>query len=68
MTEQEASAFLKIPVASLRSMRARKPPPRDPIPFVKIGQLVRYRTDQLQKWIERNTFFDTGDASAHRSA
>lgn len=65
-TEQEVSAWLRVPVATLRTMRSR--PGKDPIPFVKIGRLVRYREDQLMKWLERNNFNDTEESSAHRRA
>jgi hypothetical protein len=60
MTEDQVSEWTGVPVATLRTMRSR--PGRDPIPFTKIGRLVRYREDLLLKWMDRNTFDDAGDA------
>ena len=59
LTEQQVHEWFQVPVATLRCMRSR--PGRDPIPFTKIGGAVRYREDLLLKWIERNTFHQTGE-------
>ena len=66
MTAEEVSQYLGLSVATLATMRAR--PGKDPIPFVKIGRLVRYRREHLEKWIQRNTFSDTYEAKDHRTA
>lgn len=54
LTDDEAAAFLGVSASFLRKSRmvgARKdkaPPP----PFVRIGRLVRYRPEDLNKWLE----------------
>jgi excisionase family DNA binding protein len=65
LTPKELSEWLKIPEGTLANMRAQ--PGQDPLPFVKIGRLVRYREDQVRKWLERNTFHDTLEAKEHAS-
>ena len=32
------------------------------IPFIKLGNLVRYRLSDLQRYIEKNTFNHTGES------
>jgi hypothetical protein len=64
LTEFEVHELFKVPIATLRTMRSR--PGRDPIPYVKVGRLIRYRSDQLEEWVRRNTFFDTEEARSHR--
>lgn len=58
LTEIQVHEWIGLPIATLRTMRSR--PGKDPIPFTKVGRLVRYREDLLLKWIERNTFDSTG--------
>lgn len=64
LTTEELAEKLQIPVATLETMRSR--PGRDPIPFVKIGRAIRYPEDKVQKWIERNTFYDANEAIDHK--
>jgi hypothetical protein len=64
LTEDQVSQWTGVPVATLRSMRSR--PGKDPIPFTKIGRLIRYREDLLMKWLERNTFDDTEQSKEAR--
>jgi predicted DNA-binding transcriptional regulator AlpA len=33
-------------------------------PFVKIGRLVRYKDEDLQKWLESRSFNNTAEARA----
>lgn len=47
---EEASSFLSIKVSRLRTAVFRKE-----IPFVKIGRLVRFKTDDLDKWVQSKT-------------
>jgi len=54
LTEKEVSEWIRLSVATLRTMRSR--PGRDPIPYTKVGGRVVYREDLLLKWIERNTY------------
>lgn len=65
LTQEQVHEWFGIPVATLKTMRSR--PGRDPIPFTKIGRLIRYREDLLQKWLQRNTFDDTEQSREHRS-
>lgn len=64
LTEEQVHEWFGIPIATLQSMRSR--PGKDPIPFTKIGRLIRYREDLLLKWIERNTFDDTEQSKEAR--
>ena len=32
------------------------------IPFIKLGNLVRYKVSDLQRYLENNTFTHTGEA------
>ncbi|EQC47625.1 helix-turn-helix domain-containing protein [Bacteriovorax sp. Seq25_V] len=50
LSVEEASSFLSIKVSRLRTAVFRKE-----IPFVKIGRLVRFKTDDLLKWIDAKT-------------
>jgi excisionase family DNA binding protein len=36
--------------------KSRRQPTRDPIPFHKIGNLVRFRWREVDAWIERRRF------------
>jgi predicted DNA-binding transcriptional regulator AlpA len=59
LTEKEVEAWLGIKCSTLRSMRSK--PGRDPIPFTKVGRLIRYPEPEVQKWIERHTYRSTGE-------
>lgn len=59
LSEDQVHQWTGLPIATLRTMRSR--PGRDPIPYTKLGRIVRYREDLLLKWLERNTF-DCTDA------
>ena len=50
LTINEAANFLSVKVSRLRTAVFRKE-----IPFIKIGRLVRFKEDDLLKWIEQNT-------------
>jgi len=47
LTEREVSKRVNVSVATLRRWRLEK---RGPV-FVKVGSLVRYRTEDLDSWI-----------------
>lgn len=53
LTEKEVSEMFGIKPATLRTHRSR--PPKDPIPFIKFGNKVRYKMEDIKEWIERNT-------------
>lgn len=48
LTETEAAEYLDLKVSTLRVWRCVG---RYDLPFVKIGRLVRYRAEDLDKWI-----------------
>lgn len=50
LTIEEASRMLSIKISRLRTAVFKRE-----VPFVKIGRLVRFREDDLSKWIEKNT-------------
>lgn len=66
LTEQEASDWSGLSVPTLQTWRSRPPKNQEPIPFVKVGGVIRYRSDDLEKWIERHTFRDNEEARLHR--
>ena len=47
LTEMDVAQKLHVSLACLRRWRLEKRGP----PFVKIGQLVRYRPDELENWL-----------------
>jgi hypothetical protein len=49
LTPHEVSVFLKVGEPTLSDWRYRRKGP----PFVKIESLVRYRSADLQDWLER---------------
>lgn len=48
LNEFEAAEYLDVKVSTLRIWRYAG---RYDLPFVKIGRLVRYRAEDLEKWI-----------------
>ncbi len=50
LTIEEASHFLSVKVSRLRTAVFRKE-----IPFVKFGRLVRFKKNELLKWIDSIT-------------
>jgi len=64
LTETEVHQMLNVPLSYLRKLRHYGG--KDPIPFTKIGRTVRYSVDKLNKWIQRNTFYDTQEAQEHQ--
>ncbi len=56
LTEQEASEYLRIPLATLINQRFRPPRSRPALPFVKMPNgKIMYREDQLNAYIETVT-------------
>ena len=51
LTTQEAAHYLKVTSHTLTVWRCTQ---RYPLPYVKIGRRVRYRLQDLQKFIEQN--------------
>jgi excisionase family DNA binding protein len=52
LTTQEAAEFLGSTVGTLEVWRSSK---RYPIPYIKVGRLVRYRRSDLLAWLESRT-------------
>jgi excisionase family DNA binding protein len=48
VTEKEVARQLNVSLASLRKWRLAQRGPR----FVKVGALVRYRPEELERWME----------------
>jgi predicted DNA-binding transcriptional regulator AlpA len=64
LKENEVSEWLGIPEATLKTHRmpGRAPKGVEPLPFLKMPNgSIRYREDQVNEWIERNS-----SSSAHR--
>ena len=60
LTEKEVARQLCVSLASLRRWRLEKRGPR----FVKLGALVRYRPEDLERWMDS---LPTGGSAASRS-
>lgn len=48
LTEKEVARQINVSLASLRRWRLQQRGPR----FVKVGALVRYRSEDLEQWME----------------
>jgi hypothetical protein len=58
--KRSAKAYLQISGASLeRAMRD----PHDPLPYLKIGNLVRFDPYDLADWLQRRRVQRSGDAA-----
>lgn len=55
MTIEEASVFLNLKVSKLRRDVFMKV-----IPYYKFGSLIRFKKDELVKWIEEKVVIPTG--------
>jgi hypothetical protein len=63
LTPEQVSEWLNMPLATLTTLRNAKRAGADPLPFVKLPSgRIRYREDQVRKWIERHTFEAACDA------
>ncbi len=51
LTEKEAAQILGVQPQSLAVWRLR----REKLPFLKIGRLVRYRREDIERWIVAHT-------------
>ena len=49
MTPPEVADYLKVPVLTLQTWRAKRKGPR----VYRVGKHVRYRRDDLDAWLER---------------
>jgi excisionase family DNA binding protein len=47
LTIEEASAYLKVPVETLRKWRTQDRGPK----VAKIGRHLRYRAEELKRWV-----------------
>ena len=50
MTVNEAAKFLNVKISWLRSAIFRRA-----IPYIKVGNLVRFRQRDLMDWVQKNT-------------
>jgi excisionase family DNA binding protein len=61
VTQQEAAEYLGIKVSTLESWRWSQR--RRPLPFVKVGRLIRYRPEDLDAFIHANRTSEDGGQS-----
>lgn len=66
LKEQEVSEKLGIGLSTLRNWRSK--PPADPLPYIKIGNMVRYPEDTTIEWLARRVVHDTLEASRLKTA
>lgn len=52
LSQKDAAKILGTTVGSLNVLRANG---RNPIPFVRWGNRIRYRLEDIEKWITDNT-------------
>ena len=57
ITEQEAAKALGVSAGTLKAARLHRLPsnPLRNLPHVRIGRSVRYRREDIERWIEANT-------------
>jgi len=58
MTIQEAALYLGLSVHTLYAWTSQRK-----IPFVKLGNRVRFDVEQLNRWIDKNRVSVVGDGS-----
>jgi len=58
LTQKEMAEYLGTTVGSLNTWRCQN---RYPIPFIKVGSLVRYNLDDVNKWLKTRTQNSLGD-------
>lgn len=65
MTEEQAAEYLGLTPRFLQARRYRGGGPR----FVRVGsRTVRYRPEDLRKWVEERTYQSTAEASSDGGA
>jgi excisionase family DNA binding protein len=52
LNQDEAAAYLGVQPSTLEVWRCTK---RYPLPYVKVGRLVRYRREDLDAWLRSQT-------------
>jgi hypothetical protein len=63
LTEQELAERLKLKPSTLRTGRSRRT--KGTIPYIRIGNLVRYDWDVVQAWLRSQARGTTGDQDEH---
>ncbi len=58
LNTEQAAAYLGVTARTLEVWRCTK---RHPIPYIKVGRLVKYRKGELDRWLARQTV--GGDAA-----
>ena len=64
MSTEQAAEYLGLNAGTLRVWRSRGRYPD--LRFVKVGRMIRYRRDDLDKWIRKHTAGDSGIESEGR--
>ena len=55
LTPQEAAEFLKLSVHTLAAWRSKGQPNGDALPWIEVGNSVRYRRTDIQAWLDKRT-------------
>jgi phage terminase Nu1 subunit (DNA packaging protein) len=64
LTQAEAAAILNVPVRTLEAWRLRGGGPR----YLRLPRVVRYRHDDLEKWLEDRRRSCTSDPGGRDAA
>jgi predicted DNA-binding transcriptional regulator AlpA len=62
LNAEDAARFLSLSQSTLAKMRLSGNTPR----FVKLGRRVAYRQDDLERWIEGQSFQSTAEYSGYK--
>ena len=60
LSPTEAAELLGVKVQTLAVWRCSG---RHSLPFIKVGNFVKYRRSDLERWLEKRTFIHTGEAN-----
>jgi excisionase family DNA binding protein len=61
LSPAEAAELLGVKTQTLAVWRCSG---RHGLPFIKVGNFVKYRRSDLERWLEERTFVHTGEAAA----
>lgn len=56
LTREETAEYLRVPVTTIDTWRHRGNPA---IPFIKVGDTVKYHLEDLEKWLKKQTRTET---------
>lgn len=64
LNQQQAARFLGLSPRTLEAWRLSGKPPR----FLKLGAAVRYRMEDLEKWLDERCRKSTSDDGSHHTS